>query len=182
LPEVIQELQDTEEMSPPITEPEKIAEPVEDIEMKMDSEGTQEVIPSDFAQQTGVPQADMELVQEPKDVFEPPKENVSSKKTEEPRAKNNQPEVIQEPRYAEEMFPPIEKISEHTLDKKTEILPKKVQQEIVIIIEMEPVSKHARGLSTIRPLTCHRRRVTRTSTRTRRCQHNRSGITGISSN
>jgi len=152
-PEVIQEPQDTEEVSPPIIVqgPENISEPEDDEETKMDSEDIQEVIPLDLTQQTGAPQpemvpellsyVEMELVQEAKDVSEPTKENVSSKKTEEPTATNNQPEVIQEPQDTEEMSPPIEKISVPAEEKETEIVPNEFQEEIVI--KMEPVSKDA---------------------------------------
>ena len=116
----LQEPQDTEDISSSIIvqETEKISEPVEEKETETASADTQELIPLDLAQQTGpdmVPELmshiQMELVQQPKVVSEPPKGIVSSKKR-----KN------------------------------------KIQERVVIVIEMEPASKHPEDFQTSAPL------------------------------
>jgi len=132
---------------------------VEEKEIERASEDSQEVIPLDLAHQAGVPQPDvvpelvsdieMELVQQQKDVSEPPKEKVSSKKRRrknkkavETIVKNDQPEVIQEPQDTEDISSQI---------VVQEPLPEKNQERTFIVIEMEPASKHSEDSPTSNP-------------------------------
>ena len=145
-----QEPQDTEDIPSSIIvqETEKISEPVEEKETETASADTQELIPLDLAQQTGpdmVPELmshiQMELVHQPKDVSEPPKGIVSSKKrwhknkkTRETIVKNNQPEVIQEPQDTKEIPSPKQKWLLQTPRNKIRNYQKKLSYTLVWIM------------------------------------------------